>query len=53
MTGNALGDDIANDAQRSLENDKKLERYDVQIDSVKGKGYALCEPLILLDANKI
>lgn len=32
---------------------KKLEEYGVDIDSVKGKGYALREPLILLDAAKI
>jgi BirA family biotin operon repressor/biotin-[acetyl-CoA-carboxylase] ligase len=32
---------------------KKLERYDIKIDSVKGKGYSLLEPLILLEAHKI
>lgn len=32
---------------------KKLERYDVEISSAKGKGYALCEPMILLDPEKI
>lgn len=32
---------------------KKLQQYDVQIDSVKGKGYALQEQLILLEQNKI
>lgn len=32
---------------------KKLETYGVNIDSVKGKGYAMQEPLILLDAAKI
>lgn len=31
---------------------KKLQGYGIQIDSVKGKGYALLEPLILLD-NKL
>ncbi len=32
---------------------KKLEHYAIKIDSIKGKGYALLEPLILLDKNKI
>lgn len=32
---------------------KKLISYDIKLDSIKGKGYALLEPLILLDANKI
>ncbi len=32
---------------------KKLERYGIEINSVKGKGYALCEPLILLHEDKI
>jgi len=32
---------------------KKLESYGVKINSVKGKGYALHEPLVLLDEKKI
>src|SRR6187402_2950854 len=32
---------------------KKLENYQIKIDSVKGKGYALLEPLILLDEEII
>ncbi|TAK77921.1 MAG: biotin--[acetyl-CoA-carboxylase] ligase [Gammaproteobacteria bacterium] len=32
---------------------KKLEGYQIAIDSVKGKGYALLQPLILLEASKI
>lgn len=32
---------------------KKLESYGIAIDSIKGKGYALLEPLILLEQNKI
>lgn len=32
---------------------KKLEAYNIPIQSVKGKGYILEEPLILLDENKI
>lgn len=32
---------------------KKLESYQIKLDSVKGKGYALLEPLVLLDIRKI
>lgn len=32
---------------------KKLENYHVKIDSIKGKGYALAEPLVLLELDKI
>lgn len=32
---------------------KKLISYDIKIDSVKGKGYALIEPLILLNKQQI
>src|SRR5437016_1296084 len=32
---------------------KKLQQYNVPIDSIKGKGYALKESFILLDAIKI
>ena len=32
---------------------KKLEQYGIDIDSVKGKGYALREPLVLLDKKTI
>jgi len=32
---------------------KKLENNGIPIRSVKGKGYALSEPLVLLDSNKI
>lgn len=32
---------------------KKLQTYDIHIDSIKGKGYAFLEPVILLSANKI
>lgn len=32
---------------------KKLQGYGVKVDSIKGKGYALEAPLILLDASKI
>lgn len=32
---------------------KKLQAYDVEIDSIKGKGYALLQPLMLLDVKKI
>jgi BirA family transcriptional regulator, biotin operon repressor / biotin---[acetyl-CoA-carboxylase] ligase len=32
---------------------KKLESYDIKIDAIKGKGYSLLEPLILLNQKKI
>lgn len=32
---------------------KKLESYGIKIDSIKGKGYALLEPLVLLEQKKI
>jgi BirA family biotin operon repressor/biotin-[acetyl-CoA-carboxylase] ligase len=32
---------------------QKLETYDIKIDSIKGKGYALTHPLILLDKKNI
>jgi BirA family biotin operon repressor/biotin-[acetyl-CoA-carboxylase] ligase len=32
---------------------KKLQNYGIQIESVKGKGYLLCEPLCLLEQDKI
>ncbi|AZL16080.1 bifunctional biotin--[acetyl-CoA-carboxylase] ligase/biotin operon repressor BirA [Rickettsiales endosymbiont of Stachyamoeba lipophora] len=32
---------------------KKLEEYGTKIDSIKGKGYALSEPLLLLDEHLI
>lgn len=32
---------------------KKLESYDIKVDSIKGKGYALLEPLILLNEKTI
>ena len=51
--GNALGDALQMTRSAVWKMIKKLERYDIQINSVKGKGYALCEPLILLDTDKI
>jgi BirA family transcriptional regulator, biotin operon repressor / biotin---[acetyl-CoA-carboxylase] ligase len=32
---------------------KKLQSYGIKVDSIKGKGYALLEPLILLNQNTI
>jgi BirA family biotin operon repressor/biotin-[acetyl-CoA-carboxylase] ligase len=32
---------------------KKLQTYGIKFDSIKGRGYALLEPLILLEADKI
>lgn len=51
--GNALGESLQMTRSAVWKMIKKLERYDVQITSVKGKGYALSEPLILLDADAI
>lgn len=47
--GTALGADLHMTRSAVWKMIKKLERYDIQINSVKGRGYALCEPVILLD----
>jgi BirA family biotin operon repressor/biotin-[acetyl-CoA-carboxylase] ligase len=51
--GTALGEVLNMTRSAVWKMIKKLERYDIEINSVKGKGYALCEPLILLDDNVI
>lgn len=51
--GSALGERLGLTRSAVWKMIKKLERYDIEINSVKGKGYALCEPLILLDEEKI
>lgn len=51
--GNALGETLNMTRSAVWKMIKKLEKYGVEINSVKGKGYALCEPLILLDAGQI
>ena len=51
--GNALGAALQMTRSAVWKMIKKLERYDIQINSVKGKGYALCEPAVLLDVAQI
>lgn len=47
--GTALGEALSMTRSAIWKMIKKLEFYGVEINSVKGKGYALCEPAILLD----
>jgi BirA family biotin operon repressor/biotin-[acetyl-CoA-carboxylase] ligase len=51
--GTTIGDQLGMTRSAVWKTIKKLESYHIKIDSVKGKGYALLEPLILLDQNKI
>ncbi len=51
--GTALGEALGISRSAVWKMIKKLESYDVEINSVKGKGYALCEPVILLDEESI
>lgn len=51
--GNAMGLQLNMTRSAIWKYIKKLVAYGVAIDSIKGKGYALSEPLILLDAKKI
>lgn len=51
--GNALGDALNMTRSAVWKMIKKLEKYGIEINSVKGKGYALCEPLILLNQDVI
>lgn len=51
--GNTIGDRLQMTRSAVWKAIKKLESYGVPIDSVKRKGYALKNPLILLDRNKI
>jgi len=51
--GTTLGDVLSVTRSAVWKMIKKLEHYQVKIDSVKGKGYALSQPLILLDADAI
>lgn len=51
--GNALGKALQMTRSAVWKMIKKLERYDIEINSVKGRGYALCEPVILLDEEQI
>ena len=51
--GNTIGELLQMTRSAVWKTIKKLESYAVRIDSVKGKGYALLEPLQLLELNKI
>lgn len=51
--GTSLGDKLNITRSAVWKQIKKLEGYDIQIDSIKGKGYALAEPLILLQQQQI
>lgn len=51
--GTTLGDSLGISRNAVWKIIKKLEGYGIEIDSIKGKGYAMKEPLILLNANSI
>src|SRR3990167_9342152 len=51
--GTALGKTLQMTRSAVWKMIKKLERYDIEINSVKGRGYALCEPVTLLDETLI
>lgn len=51
--GTSIGDKLDMTRSAVWKAIKKLSSYQIRIDSVKGKGYALQEPLVLLDQNKI
>lgn len=51
--GTTIGDKLHMTRSAVWKTIKKLENYEIKLDSVKGKGYALLEPLLLLDIIKI
>lgn len=51
--GTSIGDKLHMTRSAVWKTIKKLENYEIKLDSVKGKGYALLEPLLLLDVNII
>lgn len=51
--GNMLGESLKITRSAVWKMIKKLEQYGVAIDSIRNKGYALQEPLILLEPNRI
>lgn len=51
--GNSMGMALQMTRSAIWKTIKKLASYDIKIDSIKGKGYALLEPLSLLEASKI
>lgn len=52
-SGDELGKSLAITRSAVWKSIKKLQQYGIQIDSVKSKGYALTEPLLLLDKLRI
>lgn len=51
--GTTIGDSLKLTRSAVWKTIKKLESNHIKIDSIKGKGYALLEPLALLNINKI
>lgn len=51
--GTAIGQSLNITRSAVWKTIKKLTRYHIKIDSIKGKGYALREPISLLDLKKI
>lgn len=51
--GDVMGSELGVTRAAIWKGVKKLQEYGIKINSVKGKGYALLEPLILLDVSKI
>ncbi|MAZ38916.1 MAG: biotin--[acetyl-CoA-carboxylase] ligase [Legionellales bacterium] len=51
--GNSLGDALGVSRTAIWKMIKKLETYDIEVESIKGKGYQLKNPLMLLDSSRI
>ncbi len=51
--GTTIGDKLSITRSAVWKTIERLKSYGVAVDAVKGKGYALSEPLILLNARKI
>ncbi len=51
--GNTLGDTLQLTRSAVWKTIKKLQNYGIKIESIKGKGYQLLEPLLLIDPEKI
>ena len=49
--GNSLGDALGVSRTAIWKMIKKLETYDIEVESIKGKGYQLKNPLMLLDRD--
>ncbi len=51
--GNSIGETLQLTRSAVWKTIKKLQNYGIKIDSIKGKGYLLQEPLLLMDQNEI